>query len=243
MLSFGTWEELTGAVRECECDVIVVDPCTGVERSGCERVLQLAAARAPVTPVVGYVSVTASAIHAVQSLVRSCGAEIVVRGVDDAAERLFQTLQRALAGSGAEPLILAIGPPFALLPADIAEALAFLFRRPDKLRSVDDLATAAGTTRRTLDRWLARAGLSSARTLLACARVSAAFHLITTGNVRCSGVATLLGYASSRALTREIRWLTGFVPSAVPSRMTHAAVIDAIRPRLFRTESTVASSY
>ena len=240
------WDELTARVRDRTGDVIVVDPCMGAERLVRERVSQLvtASSRAPSTPVIGYVSVTAAAIHAVQSLVRSCDAEIVVRGVDDATDALLRTLHRALAGSRAEPLVVAaIDAPLTPLPAEIADALVLLFRRPDKLRSVHDLATAASTTRRTLDRWLARAGLASARTLLACARVSAAFHLMTAGGVRAGSAAALIGYASPRALSRELRWLAGFAPSAIPSHMTHAALVDALRPRLFRAQTASNGSY
>ena len=103
--------------------------------------------------------------------------------------------------------------------------------------------TAANTTRRTLDRWLARAGLAPARTLLACARVSAAFQLMSSGGVRTRGAAALLGYASPRALSRELQWLAGFGASAVPSHMTHAALVAALRPRLFRNATVAEPSY
>ena len=99
------------------------------------------------------------------------------------------------------------------------------------------------TTRRTLDRWLARAGLAPARTLLACARVSAAFQLMSSGGVRTRGAAALLGYASPRALSRELQWLAGFGASAVPSHMTHAALVAALRPRLFRNATVAEPSY
>lgn len=246
VVSVPAWEQLTACVRERTCDVIVVDPCAGAERFAGERIRELVTARgrAPATPVVGYVSVTAAAIHAVRSLVRACDAEIVVRGVDDGADALLRTLQRSIAGAGSEPLVnVAFDAPLTPLPPEIAQAIALLFRRPDKLRSVDDLATAANTTRRTLDRWLARAGLASARTLLACARVSAAFHLLSAGGVRTRGAAALLGYASPRALSRELQWLAGFGPSAVPGHMTHAALVDALRPRLFRAPSAAEPSY
>lgn len=240
-----SWEEFTLAVSELSYDVVVVDPCVGAERFALERVRELEAARcgAPCTPVVGYVCVTAAAIHAVNALARSCGAEVVVRGLDDQAHVLLRTLQRAIAGSAAEPLVVALSGPCSPLPLDIADALTLLFRRPDKLRSVDDLAMAASTTRRTLDRWLARAGLASARTLLACARTSAAFHLLTTGGLRTTHTAALLGYASTRALTRELQSLTGFAPSAIPAHMTPATFVDAVRPRLFRDHAVTASSY
>ena len=241
----GSWDELTRGVSEWSCDVVVVDPCVGVDRFARERVRELAAARAyaPCTPIVGYVCVSAAAIHAVHSLVSTCGAEIVVRGIDDQADALFRTLQRALAGSAAEPLVLAIGDPCTPLPLEVTDALTLLFRRPDKLRSVDALAMAANTTRRTLDRWLARAGLAPARTLLACARVSAAFHLLATGGVRAARVAALLGYASPRALARELHWLTGFSPSSIPPHVTRTAFVEVLRPRLFRDYVATASSY
>jgi len=240
-----SWQEFTGAVSEHSSDVLVVDPCVGAERLARERVRELLAVRShsPCTPVVGYVCVTAAAIHAVSALARSCGAEIVVRGLDDQAHALLRTLHRAIAGSAAEPLVVALAGPCSPLPLDIADALTLLFRRPDKLRSVDDLAMAASTTRRTLDRWLARAGLASARTLLACARTSAAFHLLTTGGLRATHTAALLGYASTRALTRELQSLMGFAPSSIPPHMTRATFVDGLRPRLFRDHAVTASSY
>ena len=241
---FSTWGDLVAATRAREGDVIVVDPCAGSVRDVAERIHDLsnACASTPGISIVGYVSVTAAAIHAVHRLVRLFDAEVVVRGVDDGVDVLAATLHRSLAAASAEPL-LASTRSFAPVPTEIARALALLFRRPDKVRSVDDLAAAASITRRTLDRWLARAGLAPARTLLGCARVSAAFHLMTRGKVRAANAATLLGYPSARALARELHRLTGWAPSAIPSHMTQAAFMEAIRPRLYRNGAEKHRSY
>jgi hypothetical protein len=56
----------------------------------------------------------------------------------------------------------------------------------------------------TIPRPLARAGRTvSGANGPSCARVNAAFHLLTSGNVRVAEVAMQVGYASSRSLTRS----------------------------------------
>lgn len=242
--ALATWSDLVAATRAREGDIIVIDPSIGGARDIGDRILDLNAActSAPGIPVVGYVSVTAAAIHAVHRLVRVFDAEVVVRGLDDGVDALAATLHRSLAAASAESL-LASTRSFAPVPSEIARALALLFRRPDKVRSVDDLASAASTTRRTLDRWLARAGLAPARTLLGCARVSAAFHLITRGKVRAANAAALLGYPSARALSREVHRLTGWAPSAIPTHVTQATFVETIRPRLYRSGGEDRGSY
>src|SRR5215216_3212454 len=97
-------------------------------------------------------------------------------------------------------------------PAPPAPSSARPVTRSERVRSVSDLASEARTTRRSLDRWLARTGLAPARTLLACARANAAFHLLAGGHVRTSRAAEMLGYTSSRALARELHSLTGHAP-------------------------------
>jgi AraC-like DNA-binding protein len=250
--SFETWEELTRAVTAGGADVIVVDPCAGTggnagtaRQPALGRVERLAVARlnTPGIPIVGYVSVTAIAIHAVHALVQTCGAEVVVRGLDDGADTFYALLQRIGAGSSARSLVGALGFPFSPLPADVAAGVELLFRRPDRVRSVTDLAKAAATTRRTLDRWLARAGLASARTLLVCARANAAFHLLAAGGMRPSRAAVLLGYPSPRALAREIHSVTGYPPSTIAKGADAEEFQAALRSRLFRPDHPAHASY
>lgn len=231
-----TWDALIGQFRQRVADVVVVDPCVGGDHLLESRLTTLASAMAatPGLPVIAYVSVTASAIRAVQRLVTSGAADIVVRGVDDRAPVLAALIERAVARSGARRLAPFVGEAFEVLPAGIARALTLLFERPDLVRSVPDLAGAAGTTRRSLDRWLARAGLAPARTLLACTRASAAFEILAAGGTHQQRAAAAVGYASSRALTRDIRALTGYRPSAIPRQVSHDAFVATVASRLLR---------
>ena len=231
-----TWDLVLSDLRDRPCDVAIIDPCTDGDHLTSARLGALAVAMpgiAPV-PVVGYVSVTACAMRAVQRLVQLGATEIAIRGVDDSIDALATTVRRAVATCTSSRVVTAVGPPWHALPVPVATAIQMAFHRPDQLRSVTDLATAARTTRRSLDRWLARAGLSPARTVLSCARVNAAFHLLTSGNVRVADAALQVGYASSRSLTRELFAITGHPASAIPARLSRDVFAAAITRRLVR---------
>ena len=234
------WQAVAAAVRDREYDVAILDPCAGHDHAYAERLRTLVdatPASAPM-PVIGYVSVTASAIHSAQTFARLAPpqvANVIVRGLDDAPRAFAVAIQRVVSSWAASQLVYSTDNPFRALPPPAVRAVEALFRRPERLRSVAALAAEAGTTRRSLDRWLARAGLASARTLLACARANAAFHLLSGGHIRAARAADLLGYPSARALAREMQALTGCVPSAIPTRLTHAAFSAAITRRLKRS--------
>lgn len=231
------WDVLLAKLDERSCDLAIVDPNASGEHHAAGRLTALGRALAtPSTPpILGYVSVTAGAIKAAHALARLGASEILVRGVDDAPAALMAAVRRVVTDHAAIRLVTTSTDRFASLPVPIALAITTLFRRPELTRSVSDLATTARTTRRSLDRHLARAGLAPARTLLACARTNAAFQLLAAGAVRPSGAASLLGYASPRALAREFRMLTGHVPSAVPTRLTSALFIATVSRQLIRS--------
>jgi AraC-like DNA-binding protein len=231
------WNVTLACLRDPACDALIIDPTIGGEGATPERLTALSAASGelPTPAILGYVSVTASAVKAAHSLARIGASEIVVRGVDDSVASLRRTLHRVVADHAAARLVIGSNL-LAALPSAIAEAIVTLFRRPERVRSVPDLAASAGTTRRSLDRYLARAGLASARTLLGCARAHAAFQLLASRSVGPSGAAIRVGYPSLRALTREFRALTGHVPSGVPSRLTSDLFIATVSRRLMRSD-------
>ena len=231
-----SWDALLVRMRQWTHDVLVVDPCVGDERLAPVRLRDLANALDTLPPraVVGYVSVTATSIRAVQALSRLGALEIVIRGVDDGPSALATAIRRAVTAHSANQLAASLGPCLAMLPPGVTEALQLMLRSPDQLRSVSDLVIAAKTTRRSLDRWLARVGLAPARTLLACARANAAFHLLAAGRVGRSQAAALAGYSSARSLARELHAIVGCSPSAVTERLTTDAFTAALSRRLVR---------
>jgi transcriptional regulator GlxA family with amidase domain len=141
---------------------------------------------------------------------------------------------RAIASWAAERLVSGVGAPFDVLPPELVEAIRFAFVRPDRVRSVEDLAASARTTRRSLDRWLARAGVASARTLLSCARATAAYHLIAVGNVQKRRAAALAGYSSARSLARGLRDVAGLSNPIELDGVSRGKFMVAVRRRLVR---------
>jgi AraC-like DNA-binding protein len=232
----GTWDVLVSDLLARRCDVAIVDPCTGADQLALGRVGVLAGAMPAGHhfPVVAYVAVTACAMRSVLALVRLGVSEIVIRGVDDSADALAAAVRRVVAASASTILVSSVSTPLHSLPVPVAAAIQMAFHHPERLRTVTDLAAAARTTRRSLDRWLARAGLSPARTVLSCARVNAAFHLLASGRIRVAQAATLLGYASSRSLTRELYAITGYRASAIQKELSYDALTAVIARRLVR---------
>src|SRR5262245_59105977 len=74
----GTWDALVSDVQRRRCDVAIIDPCAGGDQLASGRLSALASAMGtgPSIPVVGYLSVTAGAMRAVQALVRLGSPEI-----------------------------------------------------------------------------------------------------------------------------------------------------------------------
>ena len=245
-MSASTWIEIVNAVRLRRCDVAIVDPTTGGDHLAAERVtlLEGACMPAPAVPIIGYLSVSASGMRTVQSLARLGASEVVIRGVDDSCHALHSAVGRAVAACDGRGIVSAIAERLSFLPTSVATAIESAFKHPGQLRSVSDLAVAAHTTRRSLDRWLARAELPSARRLLACARANAAYLLLAGGTVRASQAASIVGYSSSRSLTREFQAITGQPASAVQRRLSRDAFAAAIERRLARNrESVRGASY
>ena len=236
VVNASAWDALVADVRHIRGDVAVVDPCHGGDHLSSGRLEALAGVSSDhtVVPIIGYLSVSAPAMRAVQSLVRLGAIEIVIRGVDDSTVAIRTVVHRAFATCTARRVVAVVRDPLRTLPPAIAAAVTGAFHHPERLQSVGDLAAAAKTTRRSLDRWLARAGLASARTLLACARANAAFHLLTSGQVRRATVASLVGYASSRSLGREMLAVTGYPASAVIAGLSRDAFVEALGRRLVR---------
>jgi hypothetical protein len=240
VLNAGTWDEIISQVRERQCDIAIVDPCEGGDHLTSNRVDALAAASAhQAVAIVGYLPITAAGMRAVQRLAQLGAQEILIRGVDDTPDGLTATIHRAVAELVAARVVadLEVSPPFRALPTNVASALELVFRRPEQVRSVGALATAAKTTRRSLDRCLARAGLSPARALLSCARANAAYHLLAGGSVRKARVASLVGCASTRSLARELHAVTGYPASAIPARLARDDFAAVLRQRLVRSAS------
>ena len=197
--------------------------------------LASAVAGTPRAPVVGYVAVTAAAIRATHALTKLGASEVLIRGMDDGPAALSATLRSVVASTAANRLLRVANEAMTALPAPVARGVAEAFEHPERFHSVSQLAQASESTRRSLDRWLARVGMAPARTLLACARVHAAFNLLATGHVRVRSAASQLGYPSTRALSRELHALTGRPARSIGTVFSPDAMATLLQQRIMRS--------
>jgi len=231
-----TWDELVARVHRWQHDVAVIDPCVGNEHLAVARLgrLRPVLALAPSAPVIAYVSVSVAAMRAVQALGQLVPHELIIRGVDDSPDALAAAVHRVVAAGAAIRLMACVATSLRELPPNMSAAIEAMFHRPERVRSVSELVATAHTTRRSFDRWLARAGLAPARTLLACARANAAFHILTVGRLPRRRAAALVGYSSARSLARELHALTGWSRSPKAAQFTKDEFATALGRRLAR---------
>jgi methylphosphotriester-DNA--protein-cysteine methyltransferase len=219
-----------------ECDIAIVDPCYGGEHRTGDRIHALASAVAgtPRAPVVGYVAVTAAAIRATHALTKLGASDVLIRGMDDAPAALSAALRSVVASTAANRLLRVASEAMAALPTAVARGVEQAFEHPERFHSVSQLAHASASTRRSLDRWLARVGMAPARTLLACARAHAAFNLLATRHVRVGAAAVQLGYPSTRALSRELHALTGHAARSIGTVLAPEEMVTLLQNRIMR---------
>ncbi|MEP6692357.1 MAG: helix-turn-helix domain-containing protein [Gemmatimonadaceae bacterium] len=205
------WAELAEAVRTWPVDVAVVDP----RADGMSGTIELKAliSRHPSLPIVLYTGLTPESLKSTVELAKHGVQTIVLRGFDDEPRRFRELLEGQPAYALSDVLMDRMSLPLGTLPPSLQGAIARLMRAPHTFRGVRDLATAAGMTRRSLDRWLDRAGLAPARTLLLGARLTRAYYYMRDPGYLIEDVTTKLGYASHRLFARQVRSATGLTPS------------------------------
>jgi len=204
---------LVDGLRETSADVIVLEPSVVPASEWRELVAFLSQTELPT--VVVYTTLAPAALRATLELARLGVRHIVIKGYDD-TPRTFRALFEALATEfWSSTLFAQLEPRLRPLPPRLREAMAYLYRAPHRVRSVGELAAVAGTTPRTIHRWLARVELPSAKRLVAAARVEWALALLRSETISVVDVAARLRYAHMRRLRREARLLTDRPPAAL----------------------------
>jgi AraC-like DNA-binding protein len=220
-----SWSELAETLRRHPADVVILEP-TPVDAEELDVLLRLLADfRA--TPAVVYTSITPEAMRVTVELGRQGVHHVVFRGIDDAPARLRALLEDLTDRTPISAVWPWVSEQLLDVPPALHRAIDQLFRAPERFRDVSELTAAAGLARRTVERWVTRAGLSSARSLVVAARVERAAHLIRHSSVDAAAVARQLGYPSARLMARQIRIVTNHAPLAL-RRLTDAAALRTL---------------
>jgi AraC-like DNA-binding protein len=225
-----SWDALAAAVRSHPSDVVVVDPRDG----GGMRIDALGSllARYPSLPVVVYTMLSPEAMRASVELAKFGVHHVVLRGYDDEPRRFRTLLERLPAYALSEQVLAGLAVRLECAPPALLRAVERLFRSPHAFHDVQDLAVAAGMTRRSLDRWLDRTGIAPAKMLVIGARLLRAYHYMRDPGYLLEDVAAKLGYPTARLFARQMRLATGLMPSAVRARVAPDRFVATLGARL-----------
>ena len=226
------WDELAEEARSKSADLVVADP----RADGTVRLEELRTViRAfPSLPVVIYTILAPETLGATVELAKLGVRHVVLRNFDDEPRRFRDLLERQPAYVMSDAVLASLARPLGMVPAELARAIERLFRVPQQFKGVNDLANAAAMNRRSLDRWLERAGLASARMLVLGARLLRAYFYMQDPGRSLDEVVERLGYGSSRLFARQVRAATGLTPTTLRQRVPPDEFVALLTARLGR---------
>ena len=229
------WGELAGAVRSRPTDVVILDPRVDgtIETDEVRKLIT----RHPTLPVVVYTLLTPELLRATVELADLGIRHLILRGFDDEPRRVRELLERLPAQQLSDLALQGLAPQLDAAPPMLRRAITRLFDAPHAFRNVEDLAQAAGMTRRNLDRWLDRIGLASARMLILAARLIRAVHYMRDPGYLLDDITKKLGYGSARLFARQVRAATGLTPTMLRERGEPEQLIRELTAQLSRQGS------
>jgi AraC-like DNA-binding protein len=232
LVEVADWGDLTELVRVRAFDLAIVEP--GPEWEDGTGPIRHLLTRFPSVPVVVYTSLSASAMRSTVSLATSGLEHVVLRGFDDEPRRFRELIARQLSQVYGRQVLEQLDEQLKQVPRTLERAIGRLFGAPHTFHGVEDLAMAAGMNRRTLDRWLDRAGFAPARTILLGARLLRAYQFLRDPGSKLEDVTRKVGYGSPRMFARQVREVTGLTPSGL-RRITHPPeLVDQVAAMLRR---------
>lgn len=225
-----SWDQLDDTVKRLVFDVAVIDPAAdgGVRTSDVVSFRQ----SFPSLPFVAYTVLAPAALKAIVELAR-CGVEhVVLFRFDDEPRRLRDLIERQPGYVLSERVLEQLAPSLSGLSPALARAVERMFRRPHQFFGTEDLAAAAGLTRRTVYRQVELAGLASPRVLVLAARLLRAFSYMWEPGHTIEDVATKMGYSSPRIFVRHVRETIGLTPSLMRRRVSPEEFVQRLVSRL-----------
>lgn len=230
------WDHMASLLRETVCDVAVVGPGTGgtVEVGEVRSLI----ANFPSTPVVVYVPVAPAAMRAVTELARHGVGDVVLYNFDDGAERFRRVLERQAGDPLAREMLARLAPALVRLDASLAAAVERAFREPHLFPTAEDLAAAAGKSRRTMYRQFEQAGLAAPRLLVIGARVLRGYSFLRDPGQSLQTTARKLRFKSARTFSEHMQEMVGELAASARRRLTPEEFLRRLHRRLIEPQST-----
>jgi len=227
-------EYLDGPSNVCA----VIDPTQLAPDHLVETVARL---RGHPRPAIVYTPVSPQSAQDARWIADETGAAVVFQSPDEDRARVARALVSASPPSDAAIVLQHLAPALAKLPHVLRERIEEMFAAGADVESPDSLALRADISRRSLNRWLSRVGVTSARLLLVTPGVLRGLRLLQETTLPMRTIATVCGLRSTRRLRDCTIQLCGLAPVEVRmgdvpvetliERVGDALVVDAPVPR------------
>lgn len=217
-------------LRRHPIDALLVDPAMSRGDGSVWPML----ARYESLPLIIYSELDKNAILSVLAHNRVRVPLLVVRNIEDSPSRFRSFLSSSLLGHLNHVILDRLTSSFGSLPPELAATVAFHFTAAEPGRTVQWMAETCGLSRRSVERWLVRVGLHSARLLALAPSMTRAYCYLRDGGYTVGDVAEKVGVSSRRTLLAEIHACVGTdsVPAirGLTADAFVTAVIKALRP-------------
>lgn len=230
VLACASADALVATTAETNPRAVVIDPVLYGPANALPSTLSSAAGRS--VPVVLYTHGTPKSTGLCFGWARAGALHLVLAGADDDATQIhgiFDTLGSAARG---DALLARLDERFALVPSSLANAMRALFTDERATLKLDVLAASSFMTRRTVMRWLQRAGLASPKRFLGAARLLRMHDAIVAGETNIARAARRAGFHSERSLVLHARTLLDASPTALrtmPADELHERIAQRLR--------------
>jgi AraC-like DNA-binding protein len=213
-----TWDDALETIRGRPVEIAVVDPMLGGARG--QEVARLRLLY-PSLPLILYTPMMTPELAPVLLQMGKCGiSEVVLGGTEDHPDRLRDLLSAEAMHAASRRLLEQLTAALAPLPTELRWVLEDALSSPGEVQTIQQIAARARVDRGTCARWFARAGLPSAREILAAARVLYAHRLLQDPGFTIEDVAKRLGYAQAKTLQQHARKYLGLTAGEMKLSLT-----------------------
>lgn len=217
--------ELIAALDAQADECIVLDPSLLTPSDA--KKIAVRAAKYPVS-IVAYASLTNEAMEACVILARQTNARFVFRGSANERAALARTLIIAPEVELGDALVARLSAHISALPREMNETVTRMLRTGVGPTSSEGLASESALARRSVDRWLTRAGFRSGHLLIGASRIVLGYRAITSSRIPLKQIAAMLGYTSQRTMDSPLQSLLGVRSSRLRRFPLSANVAAAI---------------
>ncbi|MHB1862480.1 MAG: helix-turn-helix domain-containing protein [Gemmatimonadaceae bacterium] len=207
LVRVGSLAEVRARVRTTRVDGVICDPVAGAASDATD--IFWLATDFPALHITLYTVLEPGVAQVLTRLASAGVTDVVLFGYEDAPGRWGDLVARAAVRDAVTRTIVALGPTLKQVGGPLRDVLEGVFRAPCKFHTVDDLAAAAGLTRRSVYRRLERVGVHAVHDWIEGARLTGAFALLRDPARQVRDVAGAVGYGGPQELSVRLRGWTG----------------------------------